>query len=180
MIFLTPHIAPSARAVARRPPIVGGAAAKYNIHDVWRVHPDAIRRRHFLLEYSGNGDSCSGRWRYGWLPALSLKVFRTLRINLLCCLPARPGVRYRTAQNADRNDEERGKRDLLCLSYGKMFNTRRVMASLSRKAATRTLSPHHAGVEGRPADLREGQKVQYELVPDMRGRPSADQLTLIE
>jgi len=28
--------------------------------------------------------------------------------------------------------------------------------------------------------LREGQKVKYELVPDMRGRPSADNLVVVE
>ena len=63
----------------------------------------------------------------------------------------------------------------------KWFNTRKGYGFIEQESGDKDAFVHITAVEKAGLQsLREGQKVQYELVPDMRGRPSADQLVLID
>lgn len=63
----------------------------------------------------------------------------------------------------------------------KWFNTRKGFGFIEPEGGDKDAFVHITAVEKAGlSTLKEGQKLQYELVPDMRGRPSADNLVVVE
>jgi len=63
----------------------------------------------------------------------------------------------------------------------KWFNTRKGFGFIEPEGGDKDAFVHITAVEKAGlSSLKEGQKIQYELVPDMRGRPSADNLVVVE
>lgn len=63
----------------------------------------------------------------------------------------------------------------------KWFNTRKGFGFIEPEGGDKDAFVHITAVEKAGlSTLKEGQKIQYELVPDMRGRPSADNLVVVE
>ncbi len=69
----------------------------------------------------------------------------------------------------------------MALGTVKWFNTRKGFGFIEPEGGDKDAFVHITAVEKAGlSTLKEGQKLQYELVPDMRGRPSADNLVVVE
>lgn len=63
----------------------------------------------------------------------------------------------------------------------KWFNTRKGYGFIEQEGDEKDAFVHITAVERAGlSSLKEGQKIQFELVPDMRGRPAADNLVVVE
>lgn len=63
----------------------------------------------------------------------------------------------------------------------KWFNTRKGYGFIEQEGGEKDAFVHITAVERAGlSSLKEGQKIQFELVPDMRGRPAADNLVVVE
>ncbi len=69
----------------------------------------------------------------------------------------------------------------MALGTVKWFNTRKGYGFIEPESGDKDAFVHITAVEkaGLPT-LKEGQKIKYELVPDMRGRPAADELVVVD
>ena len=63
----------------------------------------------------------------------------------------------------------------------KWFNTRKGYGFIEQESGEKDAFVHITAVEraGLPG-LKEGQKIEFELTPDGRGRPTADNLAIVE
>ncbi len=69
----------------------------------------------------------------------------------------------------------------MALGTVKWFNSRKGYGFIEPESGDKDAFVHITAVEKAGlATLKEGQKIQYELVPDMRGRPAADELVVVE
>ena len=69
----------------------------------------------------------------------------------------------------------------MALGTVKWFNSRKGYGFIEPESGDKDAFVHITAVEKAGlATLKEGQKIQYELVPDMRGRPAADDLVVVE